>query len=106
MIVRLLRLAIVFRRLNTELMAEEMAGELITGPGVRNVGEFGLAEAIIPLELPLNRVDPSVRWMAELIRGEGKGGSGVTINQTIQPLLADPVAVAEQVANRTAKLVG
>lgn len=81
--------------------AGAMAGELITGPTTRNVGEFGLAEAIVPLELPLERVDPSVRWMAELIRGEGKG-QGITINQVIQPLSADPEAIAEQVANRTA----
>lgn len=87
-----------------------MSGAMITGPRTMNVGELGYTEALVPLQLPLNRVDPSVRDLAALIRGEGPtrpaAASGKTVNNfmTIQPVSADPVAVATQVINRSAML--
>lgn len=47
-----------------------MTGRLVTGPMNTDVGERGLHEAIIPLQLPLNRVNPEVRGMAAILRGE------------------------------------
>lgn len=87
-----------------------MAGRIVNGPTSTTVGERGYSEAIIPLQLPLNRVDPSVRHFAEALRGgvEGKQGAGSTktVNNylTIQPQSADPSAVATQVINRAASL--
>ena len=85
------------------------AGELIRGPTLRRVGERGYDEAIIPLQLPLNRVDPSVRDLAALLRGElvpAKAGPTKIINQymTVNTVVQDPVAVATQVVNRSAML--
>lgn len=91
-----------------------MTGELILGPTNRNVGERGYREAIVPLDLPLSRVDPTVREMAALLRGEGgrgvsssKDASGprIEVNQVIQPVQADPIEVAVQVVNRIATLI-
>jgi hypothetical protein len=88
----------------------DMAGELITHPTIRRVGERGLREAIIPLQLPLNRVDPSVRALAELLRGGGaaapSGGIARQVNNymTITPQTADPAAIATQLINRAAAL--
>ena len=86
-----------------------MTGAMITGPRHMNVGERGYAEALVPLQLPLNRVDPSVRHFAELLRGDGQtvalpGGPGKVVNNymTITPASADPVAVSHQIVNRAA----
>jgi len=88
-----------------------MSGALITTPRNMNVGERGLTEALIPLQLPLNRVDPAVREMAAMLRTPGPttpmtGAAGKVVNNymTIQPLSADPSAVATQVINRSAML--
>jgi hypothetical protein len=87
-----------------------MAGKLVTGPSLVEVGERGYDEAIIPLQLPLSRVDPSVRELAALLRGEGfktlKPGPTKIINQymTVNTVAQDPVAVATQVVNRSAML--
>jgi hypothetical protein len=87
-----------------------MTGALINSPQVMNVGERGFAEAIVPLQLPLSRVNPEVRAMAELLRGgpvrsaAPSGGKTVNNYMTIQPLSADPMAVATQVINRSAML--
>jgi hypothetical protein len=85
-----------------------MTGALITGPRVMPVGEKGYTEALIPLQLPLNRIDPSVRGLAEVLRGGGTGpvvpGTGKIVNNymTITPQSADPSAVASQIINRSA----
>lgn len=81
------------------------AGGIVRGETVRRVGEGGRAEAVVPLERPLELVDPSVRWMAELLRGEGPGlaaggvaGGGTTIMPgAIQLVYAgqDPERAAE-----------
>lgn len=90
-----------------------MAGELITGPTVRNVGERGYREAIIPLDLPLNRVDPSVRALAAMIRGHGPAPAPTTapVTSLAPPQIihnhewnitdsGDPEATAHRVMNR------
>ena len=87
-----------------------MTGAMITSPRTMPVGERGYAEALVPLQLPLNRIDPSVRHLAELIRGGGATtvapGGGKTVNNfmTIQPVSADPSAVATQIVNRAASM--
>lgn len=52
------------------------AGGLFTQPTPRLIGEAG-REALIPLDRPINQIDPAVRGMAEVIRGIKPGG-GVT----------------------------
>ena len=87
-----------------------MTGRIVSSPQVISVGERSYREAIIPLDLPLNRVDPSVRAMAAMLRGEGgtrtvAGASKVVnVNQYIQPREADPEAVATKIINRAAAL--
>lgn len=88
-----------------------MSGELITQPTVRRVGERGYREAIVPLDLPLSRVDPSVRELAALLRGEGGTGQGRAVmtktmnnNFHITSPSADPGAVATKIVNRAAAL--
>ena len=86
-----------------------MAGAMITRPRLMAVGERNYREAIVPLDLPLNRVDPSVRELAAMLRGGGAGtqpGIGRQVNNymTITPQSADPGAVATQVLNRAAVL--
>lgn len=89
-----------------------MAGTIVTGPGLYTLGERGYREAVVPLDLPLSRVDSSVRELAALMRGQGgvtrssdKEGPRVQVNQVIQPISADPVDVSIQVVNRIAALM-
>jgi hypothetical protein len=88
-----------------------MAGAMITGPRTMDVGERGLHEALIPLQLPLSRVNPEVREMAAMLRGGSSpgqitSGTGKVVNNymTITPASADPGAVASQIINRAASL--
>ena len=89
-----------------------MAGGLVASPQLATVGERGYTEAIVPLQLPLNRVDPSVRHFAEVLRGSGlhapmsAPSTGKVVNNymTITPISADPSAVAQQVVNRSAAM--
>lgn len=99
---------VTVRTNNVTSTTNGMTGSLITGPRNMNVGERGYAEALVPLQLPLNRVDPAVRDMAELLRGGGPSrssapGGGKIVNNymTITPQSADPGAVATQVINRS-----
>jgi hypothetical protein len=100
---------------NTATGPGAMAGRLIGSEQTIRVGERGLAEAIIPLQLPLNRVSPEVREMAALLRGQTPAetmGSGKVsrmprpINQYFTLTSADPEAVAVQSLNRAAAMVG
>lgn len=94
----------------TQNIGGNMTGGLITSPQITQVGERGLAEAIIPLQLPLNRVDPAVRGMAAQLRGEGPppATGGGTVDQsrhttnhwTINDVSGDPNATAQKVLNR------
>jgi hypothetical protein len=88
-----------------------MAGAMIHGPETMQVGERGYSEALIPLQLPLNRVNPEVREMAAMLRGGSSPGqiapgTGKVVNNymTITPASADPGAVASQIINRAASL--
>ncbi len=59
---------------NVTINGGGMTGGMITSPQTLNVGEdHGYREALIPRDLPLNRINPSVREMAALLRGEGSG---------------------------------
>jgi len=88
-------------------------GGVYASPTPKIIGEAG-REAVIPLDRPLSLVDPSVRAMAALLRGQtlptqgaSSGaaiGKQVNVYQTITPVSADPVAVAAQVINRAAAM--
>ena len=88
------------------------AGGIVNGPTKALIGEAG-AEAVIPLTRPLALVDPSVRAMAALIRGENQGGYSssytgptssqqVTNNWTINDRSGNTEATAQKVLNRMA----
>jgi phage-related protein len=86
------------------------AGGITKGPSV--VGEAG-PEMVIPLTRPLSQIDPSVRQLAAMLRGQstdrmtvshdGKSGPLKVVNNDIKVYAAstDPSAVAEQVVNRS-----
>jgi phage-related protein len=85
------------------------AGGITTGPSI--VGEAG-PEMVIPLTRPLSQVDPSVRAIAAMLRGQGGGDQVVAggstgptkiVNNSIKVYApsADPEAVAAQVVNRS-----
>ena len=92
-------------------------GGIVSGPTPALIGEAG-AEAVIPLTRPLSQVDPSVRGMAAMIRGENQGGyaasvtnmggaannttSNTTNNFTINDATGDAEATAQKVINRMA----
>jgi hypothetical protein len=84
------------------------AGGITMGPSI--VGEAG-PEMVIPLTRPLSQVDPSVRAIAAMLRGQSSdqvimGGSTSPtkiVNNEIKVYApsADPEAVAAQVVNRS-----
>jgi hypothetical protein len=94
-----------FTKLGGKLFA---AGGITTGPSI--AGEAG-PEMIIPLTRPLSQIDPSVRAIAAMLRGQGTdqvvtgGATGPTkiVNNEIKVYApsADPEAVAAQVVNRS-----
>lgn len=83
------------------------AGGLTSGPMVALIGEAG-REAVVPLDRPLDQVDPSVRWLSAIAQGitpmaSGGVGGGKTIDAsgwTIVSPTKDPAAVASEVVNR------
>ena len=81
------------------------AGDLVWGPQVRLVGEAG-PEAIVPLNRPLNQVDPAVRALSAVAQGKavpmtGAGGRSVNVGGlTIITPTKDPAAVARETVNR------
>jgi hypothetical protein len=91
-----------------------LAGKLFAAGGITNgpsiVGEAG-PEMVIPLTRPLSQVDPSVRAIAAMLRGQSTdrvvtgGATGPTkiVNNDIKVYApsADPEAVAAQVVNRS-----
>lgn len=87
------------------------AGGFVYAPTRVLVGEAG-AEAIIPLARPLSQIDPSVRAMAALLRGQQKTKASVASTATIGTTMSntfnitsqaeDPRTVATQVVNRLA----
>jgi hypothetical protein len=97
-----------------------LAGKLFASGGIATtatraiVGEAG-PEAVIPLTRPLSQVDPSVRAMAAMLRGQGGQGTSTStqgptkvVNNTIEVYSAasDPEAVAVQIVNRSVAMAG
>jgi hypothetical protein len=91
------------------------SGGIARGPMIAGIGEAG-PEAVIPLTRPLSQVDPSVRQMAAMLRGQtvvqqtkvtgAPTGPSRTNIVYVQPTQADPEAVAYSVANRLAAQAG
>lgn len=87
------------------------AGGIVAGPTHALIGEAG-PEAVVPLNRPLSMIDPSVRGMAALLRGQSAAGAQAVPSNvfntdiTVNSPLADPGAVATQVVNRLAVLAG
>jgi hypothetical protein len=77
------------------------------------IGEAG-REALIPLDRPLSRIDPSVRSMAAQLRGVGGDTTStksearreITNNWNISSPTGDPFAIAAQVMNREVSMAG
>lgn len=71
------------------------------------VAEAG-REAIVPLDRPLDQVDPSVRYLAAIAQGLNPGGGGTTVNNNLTVITPtkDPRAVAIEAANELAALGG
>lgn len=63
-------------------------------------GEAG-REALVPLDRPLDQVDPSVRFLAAVAQGRVQpgGGTQITIAPTVVTPTKDPSAVAREVAD-------
>jgi phage-related protein len=88
-------------------MPKFAAGGITTGPSI--VGEAG-PEMVIPLTRSLPQIDPSVRAIAAMLRGQYdyKTASSTTTgpskivnaNITVESPAANPAVVAEQVVNR------
>ena len=82
-------------------------GGIFYGAQERLIGEAG-PEAVVPLNRPLNMVDPAVRQLSAIAQGltvsaTGRGGKSVTTGPiTIITPVKDPVVVAQQVVNRIA----
>lgn len=81
------------------------SGGIVSGAQTRLIGEAG-PEAVVPLNRPLNLVDPSVRWLSAVAQGMvpagGGGGAGrqITIPEiTVVSPVDDPAAVAREVVN-------
>lgn len=82
------------------------AGSVLTAPTLAVVGEAG-REAVVPLDRPYSQIDPSVRDMARLIRGDAgatvvAGGSSRAVTMNVYPQASDPEAVAASLLNRLA----
>lgn len=89
-------------------------GGLFTRSTVRMIGEAG-PEALVPLQRPLNQVDPAVRWLSAYAQGIAstgpmKRGGTMEVQQRIVNVQSgailvntsttDPVAVATETLNR------
>lgn len=90
------------------------SGGIARGPMIAGIGEAG-PEAVIPLTRPLSQVDPSVRQMAAMLRGQSTTvvqqskvpvGPSRTNIVYVTPMQSDPEAVAYSVANRLAAQAG
>jgi hypothetical protein len=85
------------------------AGGLFNGEQLRLIAEAG-PEAVVPLNRPLDQVDPSVRYLSAIAQGKtmangGVVGAGKTVNvggMTVVSNSDDPEAVAVEVLNRLA----
>jgi hypothetical protein len=86
------------------------SGGIFDSAQVRVIAEAG-REAVVPLDRPLDQVDPSVRWLAALARGQsmnslhstlGTGGKTINNEWNITMPSADPIAAANELLNRMA----
>lgn len=84
------------------------SGGIFNGAQARIIAERG-AEAVVPLTGPLSAVDPSVRWLAELARGQSSQAlattmPGKTINNEWHVTTVTPnvVGVAQELLDRMA----
>lgn len=83
------------------------AGGIVSAPVVSWVGEAG-PEAIVPLNRPLNMVDPSVRALSAFAQGRtdnstGPGGKTIDVGGiTVITPTENPIAVASEVIARMA----
>lgn len=61
-------------------------------------------EAIVPLDRPLDQVDPSVRYLAAIAQGLNPGGGSTTVNNNLTVITPtkDPRAVAIEAVNELA----
>ncbi len=83
------------------------AGGLFTNDTIRLIAEAG-PEAVVPLNRPLDQVDPSVRYLSAIAQGKamasgGVIGAGKTVNvggMTVLSNSDDPETVAVEVLNR------
>lgn len=84
------------------------SGGVFSGAQTRIIGEAG-PEAVVPLNRPLNMVDPSVRSLSAFAQGlttpvtrGGAGRANQTNNFYVNTPTRDPGAVASEVMNRLA----
>lgn len=91
--------------------ARAASGALLTRATQVLAGEDG-PEAIVPLRRPLNRVDPSVRWLSAVAQGKtphmaagGVVGGGVTVEAGAISITApDPWKAALETVNRITEM--
>jgi hypothetical protein len=89
------------------------SGGVVYGPTRALIGEAG-REAVIPLDRPLNMVDPSVRWLSAIAQGKATpamasggiaGGAQITIapGAIVVQSNQDPAQIAQQVMDKMAE---
>lgn len=91
------------------------SGTITNGPTLSWIGEAG-PEAIVPLNRPLNQVDPSVRWLSAIAQNKsaprlasgGVSGGGRTTNVEAGAIVVqgaeDPYRTANDVVRRLVEL--
>lgn len=100
---------------NREVTPFARGGEVF-GPTRALIGEAG-PEAVVPLNRPLNQVDPSVRWLSAIAQGKmpamasgGVVGGGTSIVFEAGAIVVegadDPRATAIEVADEIAERIG
>lgn len=89
------------------------SGGVVYGPTRALIGEAG-REAVIPLDRPLNMVDPSVRWLSAIAQGKATpamasggiaGGAQITVapGAIVVQSNRDPAQIAQQVMDKMAE---
>lgn len=89
------------------------SGGVVYGPTRALIGEAG-REAVIPLDRPLNMVDPSVRWLSAIAQGKATpamasggiaGGAQITVapGAIVVQSNQDPAQIAQQVMDKMAE---
>lgn len=60
-----------------------MYGGVVDEDGVYRAGEKGKRELVVPLEQPLNRIDPSVRYLAAIAQGKSGLSSSTSTDRSV-----------------------